>query len=552
MSVWSAPALAQANFDPSRIPEQFRLPPAPEAPPPLPVPPPPSAAPTIDPAAPRFLLQQVQIVGMTALADDVVASVINPYLKRDLSLADLQTVAQQLTQLYRQQGFILSQVIVPPQRIENGVVVLQAVEGHISKLDFTGAEDLWLQASAHALTLEAPLKMATLQRWLLLANDAPGLTVTGQLTPDASTPQGSVLTIDIKRDDVTAVAGFDNRGSRFIGPWQLYTGMQWNGALLRGDMIALRGYTSHPDGQLKYVQLQQAMPVGTDGLRLEATADVVRSSPGDTLKALEAEGKTDAFKLALTYPLIRALTHNLVLGLTAELSNNRTSILDDPKNTPSVNDRTRVLSVMSNYSTSDAAGKSSAVTLTLSRGLDVLHASQGNTLNPSRAGAEPTFWRAIVEGEQRWPITAISEGSSVLLAAKAQHTFGDSLLASEQITAGGNSYGRGFDPAVISGDKGLLIKSEISLPVQEIAAGLNLAHAEPYGFFDAAFVTDEKTAAGIIDTRRLFSAGLGLRFMPTDKLSGYVEGAKQLPISELADGTNPKGFRLTIGLMARF
>lgn len=546
----TAPAHAQTTFDPSRIPDQFALPPKPDDVPSMPALPAP-VVPAAPANAPRFVLQQVQISGLSALDDNQVASLIDTYTGREVTLADVQELAGKLTQLYRERGFILSQVIIPPQRIENGVVSLTALEGHISKVTFSGAVDTWLKASAVALTAEQPLNINSLQRWLLLANDMPGLTVTGNLIPDPEVPSGSQLVIAVERENASVIAGFDNRGSKFIGPWQAYSGLQLNGLLDHGDTLAVRGYTSHPDGQLKYVQIQQSLPLGLDGLRLETTADVVRSEPGDSLKALGAEGKTDSLKLALTYPLIRSIVQNLVLGVTAEVSNSRTSILNQPTLTPSVNDRTRVLSALASYNRQYADSSVSSTQVTLSRGLDVMNASQGNTQNPSRAGAEPTFWRAIFEADYRMPLSFVKPGSTLLLAAIAQTSFGDSLLASEQLAAGGSAFGRGFDPAVVSGDEGLAAKAEISVPFR-FDTHEYLKKTELYVFTDAAFVEDKNTASGIEPHRQLLSSGLGFRVSPTDNIAAYVEGAKQLPVSLLSNGDRPHGFRATVGMLARF
>lgn len=543
-------ALAQMNFDPSRVPDQFKLPGQADPVPPMPVPPPPAPAVT-DPGKPHFVVKQVQIDGITVLDDQQVGSLIDPYIDRDVSLDDMQELANRLTQLYRDQGYVLSQVIIPPQRIDGGAIRMSALEGHITQVTFAGDADTWLQASAIALTMERPLKISTLQRWLLLANDAPGLTVTGNLAPDPDVPLGSLLAIDVRRDSLGIVAGFDNRGSKYVGPWQAYTGLQWNGMLAHGDTFALRGYTSHPDGQLKYVQIQQSFPLGTDGVRLETTADIVRSKPGDSLRALEAEGKTDAFKVALTYPLIRSLVQNLVIGVTAELSNSRTSILDEPAITPSVNDRTRVLSVVGSYNVAHGNGAVSSMQATLSRGFDVFDASQDNSQNPSRAGAQPEFWRGILEADHRLPLSGFKPGASLLFATLLQTSFGDSLLASEQAAAGGSLFGRGFDPATISGDQAVMGKVEFSVPF-DFGRELYLDKTEIYTFSDAAFVEDKRTASGIEPHRQLLSVGLGFRASPNEKVSAYIEGAKQLPVSILSDGERAYGFRATLGMIARF
>nr|MUL35297.1 hypothetical protein [Gloeocapsopsis dulcis AAB1 = 1H9] len=49
------------------------------------------------------------------------------FLGRDISLRELYQIANRITQLYRQDGYVLSQALVPEQTIRDGVARIQVI-----------------------------------------------------------------------------------------------------------------------------------------------------------------------------------------------------------------------------------------------------------------------------------------------------------------------------------------------------------------------------------------------------------------------------------------
>lgn len=81
----------------------------------------------------RFTLKQVELAGNTVLPAAVPASVWAPLVGREISLGDLFRLADELTLRYRNEGYVLTRVVVPPQNIRDGTVQLQVVEGFIAQ-----------------------------------------------------------------------------------------------------------------------------------------------------------------------------------------------------------------------------------------------------------------------------------------------------------------------------------------------------------------------------------------------------------------------------------
>ena len=161
----------------------------------------------------------------------------------EVSLKDLYNVANQITQLYRSDGYILSLAVVPEQTIEDGVVRLQVIEGYIEQVDFEGAPPRQLkrlQGFADKIMASRPLNVKALERYLLLANDLGGFEVRAILR--RGTQLGTaVLLARVLYDPFEPFADLTNRASEEVGPLRLQAGAFFNSLAGQGEVWTLPG-----------------------------------------------------------------------------------------------------------------------------------------------------------------------------------------------------------------------------------------------------------------------------------------------------------------------
>ncbi|SVC30040.1 uncharacterized protein METZ01_LOCUS282894, partial [marine metagenome] len=86
----------------------------------------------------KFVLKQLLIQGKSIYDKRTFKPLYNKYLNKKLALGDIYEIAQKITNKYRNDGYILSKAIVPPQKIDNGVVYLRIIEGYIDKINVQG------------------------------------------------------------------------------------------------------------------------------------------------------------------------------------------------------------------------------------------------------------------------------------------------------------------------------------------------------------------------------------------------------------------------------
>jgi len=96
----------------------------------------------------------------------------------------------------------------------------------------------------------------------------------------------------------------------------------------------------------------------------------------------------------------------------------------------------------------------------VSRGLDILDAREGTTELPlSRDGAEPVF--TTLSGSYRFQ-RGFDNDYALSINARAQTSFGDTVVASEQFSAVGAGDLSTFDSGSLRGDSGATLRTEFS------------------------------------------------------------------------------------------
>src|SRR6185437_15638012 len=151
------------------------------------------------------------------------APLIGPYLHHQIALTDLFKLADAITAKYRADGYILSRAVVPAQHIGK-TAKIAAVEGFVSAVHFQGYDSPRLEYYGEAITQSRPLRASVLERYLLLANDLAGVTAHAVLAPSPDVEGSATLTVITEQKRADAQLAMDNRGTKYIGPFQFYAG----------------------------------------------------------------------------------------------------------------------------------------------------------------------------------------------------------------------------------------------------------------------------------------------------------------------------------------
>ena len=75
-----------------------------------------------------FKLQQLKVTGATLFSNAQLEQTFKGYNGKNVSLADLQAMATQITQKYQSSRYPYTKAIVPPQQFKNGIATIQVLE----------------------------------------------------------------------------------------------------------------------------------------------------------------------------------------------------------------------------------------------------------------------------------------------------------------------------------------------------------------------------------------------------------------------------------------
>ena len=275
--------------------------------------------------APTFRLNDIRLNGAQALPAEELKAATQPYIGRDVALADLEALAKAITDLYRARGYFLATAVVPVQTVRDGIVEISVIEGKLGTVDVLVAADAPLgEARVRGfLSGLAPGEAVNSQKYeraMLLLSDQPGVRV-GSGLQEGVTPGTTDLTVEVtgaKRWAFQAEA--DNHGTEESGRYRVGGTVRWLSPFGIGDNLDARLLVSNSN-ELQFGRLSYEAPLGSSGLRAGMGIARVNYELGGQFEPLDAHGVADVYDISLNYPLIRQRQQNLFLRLSMDQKN---------------------------------------------------------------------------------------------------------------------------------------------------------------------------------------------------------------------------------------
>jgi hemolysin activation/secretion protein len=506
-----------------------------------------SPCPLADPqyATIRVTLSDVQFNNLKGATPEELRHTWAEFAGTDQPVSIICEVRDRAATYLRGKGY-LAAVQVPTQRIESGVVRLEVLYARITAVRArgqTGGAEAKLAAYLNRLTEDEIFNRERAERYMLLARDLPGYNVQLTLKPAGTGPGEMVGEVSVIRQRFSLDAMVQNLAAKETGRW---------GGQLRGQAFGLTGlgdatfasiYSTLDFKEQQILQLGHSFRPGSEGMIVNGqftyawTRPAIEANPGDP--ALKA--RTLFATLGLAYPLIRSQQRNLTIGGGFDWVDQKVDFIG-----PLTRDHLRVGWLRADFNAVDLTSRRPkwkvGATLEFRQGIDAFGASDDccdPTETPtSRADGKADGTLIRMNGTAE---LAIGPSLAVAISPRAQIGF-TPLLAFEEFTAGNYTVGRGYDPAILSGDSGAGLALELRGPRIQLSSRRLLA-AQPYLFGDAAWVWNKNIGG---DPEHLKSAGGGIRAALADRLA--LDAAVAVPL-EKAGIDNKKGdarFLLTL------
>lgn len=273
-----------------------------------------------------ILLKGVRFTGNTKLNSESLLGVIKKFVGQQVSIEDLDLLADLLTQHYVRSGF-LANVTLPEQDITNGVVLFKITEARLGRLVFNAdqiakarvPESFMTQLVEQASPKQALIEMGQIDRSMLLLDDLSSITVGGGL--QAGQKEGeSDLALNIRTDPFfSGSVNIDNFGSRSTGQNRLILAAAWSSPFSRGgEIVATALKTEGTD----YGRGAYSFPVGYSGLTGIIQASALQY---DVITETKTSGDSQTIGAEFNYPYLRGYSQNIYLkgGVTQKFFKNK-------------------------------------------------------------------------------------------------------------------------------------------------------------------------------------------------------------------------------------
>lgn len=500
----------------------------------------------------KFVLRNVIVDGASVYSKSQIESMYASSVGQEISLADVYALAANLTTRYRNDGYILTQVVVPPQSIEAGVVRLRVVEGRLDQIRVEGAgaqgsNGTIIRMYTDELKQGGVLNNKNLERALLLINDLPGVSARSVLSPSQTKTGMSDLTVIVDRDLFEGVAGLSNYGSRFLGMWQATGSLYANSLLGLNERLSL-DLAYSPSGQgidseLLYGNLRGEVPVGPWGTRVAAFYGVTNTVPGHTLETLDVKGFSKSGGVEVIHPVIRTrdFSFSTTAGLDVRSTHTKSNIPTD-----TTDDLTMMrLSGHVNFVDTLFAAAVTDATVGVHKGVSWFGASEKGDADLSRLDADPDAFKATFDATRLERLF----GSFALQTSVGGQWSNAPLLTAEEFGLGGaTGFGRGYDPSELVGDDGLAGSVELQWTQADPAPRIDSYTL--YGFYDIGKVWNQDATSSALKQQSLASAGVGAKATIVNDVKANVMIA--VPLTRDVEAENDSDPRLYAGFSYNF
>lgn len=493
----------------------------------------------------RVFIQRIDVRGSSRFSASELAELTAAYEGQELSLEELQTLADEITQLYLNQDYLTSRARLPQQDIVDGVVVIEVIEGRLSEIEIEGNDRLEASFIRNRLQRAAgvPLNTARLEDELRLLRADPLLEqIEANLRSGDNLGESRLLVRVREANPLQVSISTDNYSPPSIGGERLNLGLTHRNLVGVGDRFSIDYNLTYGEG-LDFIDIGYEIPVNSrDGrlqLRVAPSQNEVTQAPFDQL---DIRGESSLYELRYRHPLQRTPQQEFALSLGFSWQDSQTFFLDRPQPfgfgpDESGRSETRVISFGQDYvhrQTNGAWGLRSQLRF----GTGLFDATNNSGNFPD---GQFFSWNLEAQRVQRL------HRNHLLVARLAAQFSPDPLLPSQQFVMGGGQSLRGYRQNVRAADNGVRLSIEDRITLLRDASGQSTLQILP--FVDMGVVWNHSDNPNPQPQQQfLASLGIGAIWEPSPGFSLRVDyGLPLVDLDDRGENIQDDGFHFRVG-----
>lgn len=462
--------------------------------------------------------------GFEGLAEEAeLQEIADDSIGKELSFEELQQVVSRITDyLKTEKGYLLARAYLPQQDVTEGVIEIAVIAGRIegnAVIDIAGDSrikpDILEGIAARAVPADEALRLARVERAVLLINDLPGLSAKATIEQGDTSGTSRLIINASEGKIINTAVNVDNYGDRYTGAYRAAVQSSLNDPFGLGDQVIL---TLNKAKDLNQARLGYTLPIGTTGLTGSAYYSYLDYEIGKELEDLEAEGKARTMAVALNYPVIRTRKASLWVSLEIDRLN-----LEDEALGVKTSDRKLLVEkagLRSSLYDGFGGGGMTISSLYLSFGdTDLSGSEKGEAYDKTGLKTAGSFWRATYTIAR---LQRINSKTSFFISARGQFS-NDNLDSSQKFILGGPTGVRAYPVGEGSGDKGHMLTAEVRY---DVSRWKSLFNNQLVGFVDTGTVKlHNNTWSGSVtnatgsNSYSLSGWGVGVNLSKSDELS---------------------------------
>jgi Hemolysin activation/secretion protein len=484
-------------------------------------------APEAVPAPPseKILVKNINVTDVTLISKKDIRKMVEPFENKELTLTDMQKVADIITDAYRKIGFITSRAYLPPQKIESGELEIRAIEGKMGDVEVKGNYYYKSLLFKKKLTLKKgePFNYYILSKSLRRINEQPDRTAKAVLVPGKE-PGATDVLLEVKEDlPIHAAWDFDNYGSRYIYNNRYQFSARHNNLLGMEDILEFK-YMISEASAYRMIGGSYVLPV-TDKFKLGFSAMWSKLRLLDDYKALDVRGKSGVYSLFATQNLFYEDNFNMNLNFGLDVKD----IFNYQFDQKTSSDKMRVARIGFDADVTDPYGRtvmSNEVNIGLPGFMGGLKAKDPRA---SVIGSGGEFVKFMINLFRLQPMPL---SSMVLIKNQLQMT-SKTVTATEQYQIGGIINVRGYPSAELVGDAGFSNTVEWYFPPYFMPKDLKIPFTKTtfydavriYAFYDYGMVHLRTPGPTAKEFDQLSDFGFGVRMSLPKNFSVKAEFA---------------------------
>ncbi len=433
----------------------------------------------------KFLLKRIDFTKSRFLSPQYLQGVAKPYLNKEVTFADLRKLLNTINARYLSMGMLSAQAVLPPQKIHDGILKIQLVEGKLGQVAVRAEGSSGSPITIPGFfTSRLPLEKgqivddASLARSIDFFNRTNNIQLRASLQPGAQFGLTNVLLYAQEPKQVTFNFGVDNYGYPATGRLEGTESVNLYSPLKLYDRLNV--YSVQSQGAID-TSMVYSIPVTSFGTQIGFSyANSQYTIVNEAYATLDVKGRSNLYGLNLVQP-VYADKHWLIDGgLQYAYDSSHTLIGGVDLGATNVNKFSLGLTVNGTWS----KGAFSMVQTAL----------YSNGMAPPAQTSHPFIYQGSFYGYY-----SLFPQIYASLLGGWQYTPSNNITPDELFQVGGEYSVRGFPTYVQAGNSGFFTQMELHYqPV---------SFFDLYGFYDQAYLW-----APVPSYNRLQSAGLGTKW----------------------------------------